>query len=460
MYDGRVQEYFNEQECVDTHFEYVLYWMQQSQRVDYNHALNYAIELANSIQLPVVVFFGIAPQYPEANARHYHFMFEGLIEVKSRLEAQGITCVFRLGSPEKSIEPLLHKTHTLIMDKGYLRHQREWRHKVAEYAKAQGVRSCIEVESDVIVPVEIASTKEEYMARTIRPKIEKLISRFALPLELLRVTIRGYSVDIDDPFEITDYKSVISLFDIDHSIKKSPIYQGGSSEAFKLLDEFLFNHLGNYDESNDPGWDITSKMSMYLHFGQISSLQIYQYVQNFLLQSRKDIDVRGFFEQLIVRRELAVNYVYYRSGYDQFETMTNPWAYITMEIHSNDTREVVYSIDEMIQGRTHDPYFNAAMKEMVDTGYMHGYMRMYWCKKIIEWSKDYKSAYNIAILLNNRYFIDGRDPNSYVGVAWCFGLHDQGFRERPIFGKLRFMSSNGLKTKFNMKAYIERTKYV
>lgn len=480
MYNGRVQVHFNEQDTIidadnfmtkrtckdrlnsqqDQSNAYVLYWMQQSQRVEYNHALSYAIEVANKNQLPVVVFFGIAPSYPDANERHYHFMFEGLLEVKERLETLGIKIVFLEGSPEKRIVSLLKKAHTVIMDKGYLRHQREWRQSVVKRAKEQGVVACIEIESDCIVPVEITSQKEEYMARTIRPKIEKLMTQFLIPMDLPQVLIQEHCLDIESSFDLNDYQQLIDSLDIDHSVKKSTMYHGGIKACLELLDDFLEKHIYDYDQSNDPGRDITSKMSMYLHFGQISSLQIYQYVGSYLIRTGLDVDINGFLEQLIIRRELAINYVYYRPGYDRFETMTNPWAYITMGIHLQDEREVLYTPEEMVNGRTHDPYFNAAMKEMVDTGFMHGYMRMYWCKKIIEWSKDYQSAYHTALTLNNRYFIDGRDPNSYVGVAWCFGLHDQGFKERHIFGKLRYMSSNGLKSKFHMQAYIDRTSCV
>ena len=130
--------------------------------------------------------------------------------------------------------------------------------------------------------------------------------------------------------------------------------------------------------------------------------------------------------------------------------MTDGWAYQTMAMHRDDEREYIYTLEELIKCNTHDPYWNDAMREMVETGYMHNYMRMYWCKKILEWSPSYQEAYEHAIYLNNRYFIDGRDPNGYTGVAWCFGKHDHGWKERPIFGKLRYMNANGLKRKFKM----------
>jgi len=200
---------------------------------------------------------------------------------------------------------------------------------------------------------------------------------------------------------------------------------------------------------------------MYLHFGQISALEIYNVIsKSDVLNQQAQSAKNQFLEQLIVRRELAINYVTYREGYDNFDTMTNAWAYQTMGIHQWDKRDYLYTQEQMVLGQTHDDYFNTCMLEMVRTGFMHGYMRMYWCKKIIEWTLTHREAYKIAVTLNNRYFIDGRDANSYTGIAWCFGLHDQGFRERAIFGKLRYMNDAGLRRKFDMNQYSRRIKLI
>lgn len=433
---------------------FVLYWMQQSQRVEYNHALLYAINEANQYDLPLVVFFGVSESYPEANERHYVFMIEGLCEVELRLKAMGITFLLLRGSPQQSIIELLGKSVILIMDKGYLTLQRKWRSEVAQKAREMGVSRCVQIESDLIIPVETTSQKEEYMARTLRTKIEKYLIQADTEFKLPDINQKG-EIELKDlkVLQVDAYKTWIPSLLIDHSIKKSDYFTGGRSHALKLLDEFIFEKLEYYAESNSPANEYTSKMSLYLHFGQISSLEIYQRLQ---MLHESDESKKKFIEQLIVRRELAYNYCYYRQGYDKFETMTNPWAYITMALHRQDTRKYIYTKEELINGNTHDPYFNAAMLEMVKTGFMHGYMRMYWCKKIIEWSKTHEEAYRTALELNNAYFIDGRDPNSYTGIAWCFGLHDQGFRERDVFGKLRFMSADGLKKKFNMEYYIQR----
>jgi deoxyribodipyrimidine photo-lyase len=163
----------------------------------------------------------------------------------------------------------------------------------------------------------------------------------------------------------------------------------------------------------------------------------------------------GIFEQVFVRRELAFNFVYYNHQYDQFDHMTEPWAYLTMDNHQDDYRPHLYTKEQLEKADTHDPYFNAAMDEMRFSGYMHNYMRMYWAKKIIEWSNSYKEAYETTLYLNNKYFLDGRDPNSYTSVAWNYGRHDRAWTERPILGKLRYMNDKGLERKFDMSKYIQ-----
>ncbi len=445
---------------------YCVYWMQQAQRIHYNHALSYGIALANKFKLKLVVYFGLTTSYPEANMRHYTFMMEGLAEVMTELEGLGIGWVMADASPDEGIIPLLSQAQMLIMDKGYLPIQRQWRKKVAEQALVSQVSGIYEVETDLIVPIEKAHEKEAYAARTIRPRIMKQLHDYATPVQMDEVTMKWARTDEEivktmyPMFKGTqgfNWLEYLENSPVNKEVPRSDLYHGGYSEALANLDHFFIHGLSHYDESNTPAKDYTSKMSLYLHFGQIASLEIYHRLldyanANAVPQSSMD----GFIEQLIVRRELAFNYCYYRSGFDRFETMTYGWAYETMEEHKYDDRPIIYSLDNLERYETHDIYWNASMKEMVETGYMHNYMRMYWCKKIIEWTSNHKTAYEWAIYLNNKYFIDGRDANSYTGVAWCFGLHDHGWKERPIFGKLRYMNDKGLNRKFDMQAYIDR----
>ena len=235
--------------------------------------------------------------------------------------------------------------------------------------------------------------------------------------------------------------------DIDKNVKPIDRFIGGTEQAKALLKDFLENKIKNYaSQRNDPNLDSTSNLSPYLHFGQISPV----FIALETMKLKKGFE--EFLEELIVRRELSMNYVYYNERYDSIKGVQN-WALESLEKHRSDKREYIYSKDEFENAETHDEYWNAAQKQMVQTGKMHGYMRMYWGKKIIEWTKKPEDAFNIALFLNNKYELDGRDPNGFTGVAWCFGKHDRPWIERPIFGKIRYMNANGLKRKFNADAY-------
>lgn len=436
--------------------KHVLYWMQQSQRVDYNHALNHAIKMANTYGLPVVVVFALDESYKEANERSYTFMLEGLKEVKETLIKLGITFVLKIGEITKTIVNLANEAQALVMDKGYLRQQRSWRKKV--YFDLENNPDLIidMVDTDLIVPVHIASQKVEYGAYTLRPKIKRLYIEYR-DFKKLEILENKQMLEISSDNDLQNIENLISKLNMDKDVKKSPYYHGGYLAASKLFRQFILEKSDNYPQSNDPSTNYTSLMSMYLHFGQISSLELLERLFLALEQGHiKGESFDQYIEQLLVRRELAFNYVFYQENYDKFESMTENWAYQTMRAHEFDHKDYLYNIDDYEFLKTHDVYFNAAMRQMIKTGYMHNYMRMYWAKKIIEWSPSFKEAYQNILYLNNKYFIDGRDPNSYAGVAWCFGKHDRAWTERKIFGKLRYMNDKGLERKFNIKEYVSQ----
>ncbi len=435
---------------------YVLYWMQQSQRVQYNHALACAIESSHAMGCPLVVVFVLTDGYPDANLRHYRFMLEGIRETAIELERLGIPFAVRIGVPEEIIADLAKEARLLVMDEGYLKTQRQWRRTIITRLDETPGLAVHAVDTDLIVPVRVASDKTEYGAYTLRPKIRKLYQSFRDFKRLPKY--HGGNFPIGSSHDPKDTEGLLQKITIDRAIKESPIYRGGYLEARRLLEDFINHKANDYERSNDPALELTSKMSMYLHFGQISALEILE--RMFKAQSEGLIDeglsFDGYIEQLLVRRELAFNFVWYHEGYDTFESMTHPWAYETMDDHLEDFRPYLYERESLEQAKTHDPYWNAAMDEMRLTGYMHNYMRMYWAKKVIEWSLTYKEAFERIIWLNNTYFIDGRDPNSYTGVAWCFGRHDRPWTERQIFGKLRYMNDKGLERKFDIDAYVRR----
>jgi deoxyribodipyrimidine photo-lyase len=424
---------------------YVLYWMQASQRAEYNHALEYAILRGNGLRQPIIVFFGITDDFPEANERHYTFMLEGLRELKGSLERRGIQMVILHISPALGAVQLAKRASLVVVDRGYLRIQKTWRDQVAQKIDCP----LIQVEGDVIVPVEEASQKEEYAAATIRSKIHKKLNHFLAPLKQTDPVINSFSLDFDF-FDIEDIGKAISKLRIDRSVKKVNTFQGGTKEAQNHLEVFLEGKLDRFPElRNDPTLDYLSQMSPYLHFGQISPLFIALQVKK-----TKSPGIEAFLEELIVRRELSMNFVSYNEKYDSFEAIPE-WAKKTLKAHQGDKRLYLYTLEEMENAKTHDPYWNAAQKEMLFKGKMHGYMRMYWGKKILEWSKTPEEAFQVALYLNNKYELDGRDPNGFTGVAWCFGKHDRPWGERPIFGNVRYMNDKGLRRKFDADGYVK-----
>lgn len=431
----------------------ILYWLSNTHRIDQNYALYEALRLANQAKTTVEVVFVLTPGFKDANARHYAFMLEGLKTLFLDLEHLNIKAFLKVGSFEDVLVPLLKDYDALILDKAYQKELRKAKQTLIEHAVSDKLYVC-EVESDVIVPIEQASDKLEYAARTIRPKLLKQKDTYLTLHDLPEVT---QIVRYHEPFFDQDLEAQLEAVKADRSVLKSPYFKGGEAHANAQLERFLDTKLRHYEDSNDPSKGYTSKLSPYLHFNMISPVRVYLAVEAYGKDHPEAKEsVEGFLEQLLVRRELAFNFVYYEPHYDVFEHMTYAWAYDTMKAHEKDIREYHYTEDDYVSFSTHDPYFNAAMQEMVKTGYMHNYMRMYWAKKIIEWTPTYKTAYETILRLNNRYFIDGENPNSYTGVAWCFGRHDRPWTERAVFGKLRYMNAEGLKRKFDIEHYVRQ----
>ena len=425
--------------------KHLIYWMQASQRTSYNHALQYSIEQANKHNQPLIVYFGITDKFPEANARHYQFMLEGLIETKNELEKLGIKTIISMESPEIGINSLAHNASMVIVDRGYLTIQQQWRQQVAQTIKCP----LIQVESDVIIPIETVSQKEEYSAATIRPKIMDKISNYLKKISI--PSIKNHSIEMDYPsFDISNIAQIIDELNLINIVHPVTSFKGGTSEAEKHLEKFIKEKLAQYPNRNDPSLNIISNMSPYLHFGHISPL----YIALRIIYTGSPA-TEEYLDQLIVRRELSMNYVYYNKNYATFAAIPS-WAQSTLYDHRIDRRPIIYTSEELEHAETHDPYWNAAQKEMIQTGKMHSYMRMYWGKKIIEWTEQPEKAFEQAIFLNNKYELDGRDPNGFTGIAWCFGKHDRPWKERDIFGTVRYMNAKGLERKFDINTYTRR----
>ncbi len=429
--------------------DYVLYWMQNSQRAEFNPAVEMAIAEANRLGLPVLVGFGLTADYPEANARHYAFMLEGLAETEHALRQRGLGFVIRLGGPDDVALGLAQRAALVVCDRGYLRPQRRWRARVA----AEAGRRVLRVEGDVVVPVELVSTKSEIGARTLRPKLLRVRDQFLHPLSRQHPAHSAKRIEVRSDVDLSDIPALLERLRIDHSVSPVANFHGGYKQAKRRLDEFVARRLQRYVAARaHPGEAEVSTLSSYLHFGQISPVEVALAARG---AETADENTASFLEELVVRRELAVNFVDTMPNYDRYDCLPE-WARETLAAHRRDRREHVYSFDQLARADTHDPYWNAAMREMLLTGYMHNYMRMYWGKKVLEWSPSPEEGYATLLRLNNTFFLDGRDANSYANVGWVFGLHDRPWPERPIFGRVRSMTAAGLKRKTDVDNYVRK----
>lgn len=436
---------------------YVLYWMQMFKRTSHNHSLVFAIREANELGLPLVVYEGLKYYYPWANDRLHTFILEGVEEKRKEFEKLGIKYVFYLqkdkNSPKQTVAKLAKDAALIVTDDYPCFIIPGHNQTIADKAKVP----VFAVDSNGIIPMS-KFTKEEYAAYTIRPKINKLLDNYlkAFVEEKVEVAAKGLKVDCPDTI-VTD-KNIANLVaecDIDHSVKPSKIYKGGTKQGKERLKQFVADILPEYDKSRSkPDRDGSSRLSAYLHFGFLSPLEIALAVKDAEApQDAKD----AYLEELIVRRELSFNFTKHNENFDSLESLPD-WVHKTMREHASDEREVIYSLEELENCKTHDELWNAAQREMVVTGEMHNYVRMLWGKNVIAWTKSYEEAFAILEHLNNKYCIDGRDPNSYAGILWCFGKHDRPWMERPVFGMIRYMTSGSTGKKFNSKDYIRWTK--
>ena len=421
--------------------------MQCSQREAVNPALEHALFRANERKLPLRVVFGLTDGYPEANLRHYRFMLEGLRETARALGQRGIRFDLERGDPAEVALRASSRAALVVCDRGYLAPHRAWRKAVAEGA---GCR-VEEVEGDVVVPVETASDRLEIAARTLRPRILRQVSRYLRELPRQPVAVpaeAGPEVDVEG--------LLAQAAGLDRSVGSvGRFFQGGTGAATARFQAFLKEGLGPYlAHRNHPDQAHISQMSVHLHFGQVSPVWLALRAEE-AAGPRERESLEAFLEQLVVRRELAFNFVAHHPDHATWRGIPE-WARQSLAAHRGDLRPVTYGPELLLAAETHDPYWNAAMLEMRETGYMHNYMRMYWGKKILEWVADPEEAWALALHLNNRFLLDGRDPVSWASVGWIFGLHDRPWPQRPIFGAVRCMMASGLERKTDPKGYVRR----
>jgi deoxyribodipyrimidine photo-lyase len=427
----------------------VAYKMSRDQRVADNWALLFAQQEAIAHGCPLEVVFTLTPTYPMANMRHYDFMLRGLRDVDQQLAELGIKfTVITNANPAKAFEEYVIKEgiSLVVTDFDPLRLKQQWIESISCIPNI----SHFEVDAHNIVPCHWVSQKVEFAAYTIRPKITR-----ALP-EFLTEIPHPVSMGTPIAYPQNNWESILSIINVDQSVQPIKWLIPGEKAALSNLKAFVASKLCGYaDKRNNPALDWQSNLSPYLHFGHISAQRIALEV---VKQHAPSEDTKAFLEELIVRRELSDNFCYYNPCYDS-PTGFPEWARKDLLEHSSDIREYLYPMSILENAKTHDELWNAAQNELVTRGKMHGYMRMYWAKKILEWSASVEEAQRIAIFLNDKYSIDGRDPNGYVGIAWSIGgVHDRPWFPRAIYGKVRYMSYNGCKSKFSISSYVEQVR--
>ncbi|MEI6385908.1 MAG: deoxyribodipyrimidine photo-lyase [Spirochaetota bacterium] len=463
---------------------HVLYWMQHSQRAVDNPALSFALAEARRLDLPLLVLF-VLLDCPAATAVHYRFMLAGLRETAGALRARGIGFALQK-APDGDPVPLvadwaqgkrgsggrdngdrhrsgagrggnqgdrhLGQSAVVVCDRGYLRHEEGWRLALAARLSAAGI-PLFRVDADTVVPADAASLKLEWSAATLRRKIEGAIRHYAQP-SAFRGRIRdaaSLGADQGDSHLEAYENSEGPAHSGDRSPGQKPPLRPGTAAARAAFRSFL-DRLDRYEgDRNDPNLEGTSGMSAYLHFGQISPAAMAK-----AALERGGPGAAAFVEQLVVRRELAINFCLREPFYDRYDRAVPEWARRSLAGAAGDRRPWIHGREALEAAATHDPYWNAAQNQLVRTGIIHTYMRMYWGKKILEWSASPEEAFATALYLNDRYALDGRDPSSYAGVAWCFGRHDRPWATRAVFGSIRYMNDAGLKRKFNREAYAGR----
>jgi deoxyribodipyrimidine photo-lyase len=424
----------------------VVYWMQRSQRGIDNPALDTAVEAANALGQPVVVFFAPVPFYPHANLRHYRFLAEGIPDIADALQRRNVGFVLRRFPDHRLAQFCEQVRPSLVVgDENPLRETERWREVAARELKVP----LWTVDADVIVPSKLLE-KAQYAAHVIRPRLQRQLGSFLVQPKNRKAKVAWKQPpglqSLPPQFDVTDG------WKIDRSIQPVSGFHGGTREGMKRLREFVNKKLKHYSKlRNHPETDGTSNLSPYLHFGHVGPLTVALAVEK---ADAPKIEKERFLDQLITWRELSINLVRFNPNYDNFEC-GEPWAHRTLAEHAKDPRPVLYSAKQLENAETHDPLWNAAQMQMVNHGWMHNYARMYWAKKILEWSRSPAEAHRIVVRLNDKYFLDGRDPNGYAGIAWSIvGKFDRPWFDRPIFGLIRYMSGQSTGKKFDSKKYI------
>ena len=463
--------------------EFVLYWMQINRRFHYNFALEYAVGWANKLDKPLLILEAFSCDYPWATDRTHTFMMQGMKEHLDTIDRRSFNYLPFVEKESGQYEQLLMSLSTraslLVTDEYPVFIMKERNATLPDQVHIP----YYSVDSNGLIPLGLTE-KDPYSAYLFRKTMQKyFVEAYTNPPKenpLEELNNRSHIELPDSIFEglpdgeeaLSDSAETISGISIDHSVK--PIeWHGGRNAALQKMHYFMENGLMQYGElRNDPDENKTSKMSAWLHFGKISEYEVVREVlshqpqgwdldritynngsRNGFFNGHSSID--AYLDELITWREVGFHFAHHRDDYDQFESLPD-WALETLNEHKSDPREWTYSYDELAESRTHDEIWNAAQTQLREEGIIHNYLRMLWGKKVLEWTPDPETALQYLIDLNNTYAIDGRDPNSYSGIFWCFGRFDRAWQERPVFGKIRYMTSDSTRKKVQMKQYLSR----
>jgi deoxyribodipyrimidine photo-lyase len=431
----------------------IVYWMQRAMRIVDNPALDVSIEAGNRLGLPVVVFFSVIPNYPNANLRHYHFLLQGLRDVAEDAAERGVGFVLRR-HPDNSLEAFLEEVQAamLIGDENPCREPERWRRVLARRLKLPYWT----VDADVVVPSRVFG-RDYFLLHHLRPHLQRELPNFLVPHRNVRPQKEWKPRPPLASFPPS--QDITAGFDkLDRSVRPVDTFTGGPHAALERLREFVHKGLARYEvERNHPELEGTSRLSPYLHFGNISPITIALAAGDAVKQGKAPAAARDrYLDQVIGWRELSVLFVRHNENYDNWES-AEPWARKSLHEHARDPRPQRYAFEQLERAETHDELWNAAQREMVATGWMHNYMRMYWAKKILEWAPDPATAFDWAVILNDKYELDGRDPNGYAGIAWAIvGKHDRPWFDRPVFGVVRTMTAASTAKKFDAAEYMRR----
>ncbi|MBD67090.1 MAG: hypothetical protein CME62_17950 [Halobacteriovoraceae bacterium] len=413
----------------------IFYVCELAPRYKYNPALVHAIQWANEHSRKLIVLAYVSKN--KQPIRHLIFRLEALRELEEKLKTKNIKLVVRKGKYLTQINKHLEGAAGVVIEKGYLNEHTKKINKLKK--KFSG--PIIEAETSLVVPAHIVSDKREYAARTFRPKIEECYQDFIQKIRTPAIKSSSLNAKIKSDVDLSkkNKKILSSLGYKKPSQNYKKQFQGGYKEARKKLKSFIKDKLDDYADNrqnvlHDAGH---SNLSAYLAKGHISPIEVIRKIER--AKGAKHKGRKAFIEELLVRRELAYNFVSFENHYDQFNTLPE-WAYETLKKHKSDERKSIYTESDFEQAKTDDQLWNLCMRHMKKFGYLHNALRMYWGKKIIQCTNTPAHGFKVALELNNKYFLDGRNPNSYANILWCFGLHDRAWGESQVFGKVRTYS--------------------